>query len=38
MPDLYTSPYARAEERYRAQVLAVDDSLVKQFGIVKAGS
>ncbi|MGO9122118.1 MAG: YibE/F family protein [Desulfomonilaceae bacterium] len=38
MPDLYTSPYAKAEERYRGQVLAVDDSLVKQFGIVKAGS
>jgi uncharacterized membrane protein len=38
MPDIYTSPYARAEERYRARVVAVDDSLVKQFGIVKAGS
>lgn len=37
-PDIYTSPYARAEERYRAKVLAVDDSLVKQFGIIKAGS
>ena len=38
MPDLYTSPYARVEERYRARVLSVDNSVVKQFGIVKAGS
>jgi uncharacterized membrane protein len=38
MPDLYSSPYARDEERYAGRVLTVDDSLVKQFGIVKAGS
>ncbi|HTY24824.1 MAG TPA: YibE/F family protein [Desulfomonilaceae bacterium] len=38
MPNLYNSPYAREEERCAGQVLAVDDSLVKQFGIVKAGS
>ncbi len=38
MPDLYTGPYARDEQRYVGRVLAVDDSLVKQFGIVKAGT
>ena len=38
MPDLYSSPYARDEQRYSGRVLAVDDSLVKQYGIVKAGS
>jgi uncharacterized membrane protein len=38
MPGLYQSPYARDEERYSARVLKVDNSLVKQFGIVKAGS
>jgi uncharacterized membrane protein len=38
MPDIYTSPYAREEERYVGQVLAADDSLVKQYGIVKSGT
>ncbi len=38
MPDIYTSPYAGKEERYVGRVLSVDDSLVKQFGIVRAGS
>jgi uncharacterized membrane protein len=38
MPSLYQSPYAREEERYGGRVLETDNSLVKQFGIVKTGS
>lgn len=38
MPGLYKSPYAREEERYSARVLEADNSLVRQFGIVKAGT
>ena len=38
MPSPYTSPYAQSVERTRARVTAVDDSLIQQFGIVKAGS
>lgn len=37
-PDLYSSPYAREEERYAAEVLDVDNTLIQQYGIVKAGS
>jgi uncharacterized membrane protein len=38
LPNMYQSPYARHEERYTGRVLATDNSLVKQFGIVKTGS
>jgi uncharacterized membrane protein len=38
LPSLYQSPFARNEERYAARVLETDNSLVKQFGIVKTGS
>ena len=38
LPDLYQSPYARNEARYAGKVLATDNSLVKQLGIVKTGS
>ncbi|MGE0087076.1 MAG: YibE/F family protein [Desulfococcaceae bacterium] len=38
MPDLYTSPYARVEERCVGEVMEVDNSLMQQYGIVKAGS
>jgi uncharacterized membrane protein len=38
MPDLYISPYAHEEERYRGEVLAVDNSHVEQYGLVKGGS
>ncbi|HOJ43245.1 MAG TPA: YibE/F family protein [Syntrophorhabdaceae bacterium] len=37
MPDLYKSPYARLEERYVARVVETDNSLVRQYGIVKTG-
>jgi uncharacterized membrane protein len=38
LPSIYSSPYAREENRYSAKVLEVDNSLVQQYGIVKAGS
>ncbi|NWF55004.1 MAG: YibE/F family protein [Syntrophaceae bacterium] len=38
LPDFYQSPYSTQEERYSAEVLEVDNSLIQQFGIVKAGS
>ncbi|MHB0859200.1 MAG: YibE/F family protein [Anaerolineae bacterium] len=38
MPSPYTSPYAQSAERARGRVVAADDSLIQQFGIVKAGS
>lgn len=38
MPSLYRSPYARDEGRYQGRVLETDNSLVKQYGIVKTGS
>lgn len=38
LPDLYTSPYARDEERYVGTVIEVDDSQIQRYGIVKAGS
>jgi len=38
MPDLYTSPYARQEERCIGEVLEADNSLMQQYGIVRAGS
>lgn len=38
MPDIYTSPYAREEERCIGEVISVDNSLIQQYGIVKAGS
>jgi len=37
-PPLFQSPYAQQVERYRGRVLAVDNSLIQQYGIVKAGS
>jgi uncharacterized membrane protein len=37
MPSLYTSPYARDEERCTGRVVEADDSLVRQYGIVKSG-
>ena len=38
LPNLYQSPYSRDEERYSGKVLEADNSLVKQFGIVRTGS
>jgi uncharacterized membrane protein len=38
LPDIYTSPYAREEERCRGTVLEVDDGQIQRYGIVKAGS
>jgi uncharacterized membrane protein len=38
MPSGFQSPFAQSVERSRAKVLEVDNSLVQQFGIVKAGS
>lgn len=38
LPDLFKSPYAREESRFSAEVVEVDNSLVQQYGIVKAGS
>ena len=38
LPDLYTSPYARDEERYVGTVTGVDDSQIQRYGIIKAGS
>jgi uncharacterized membrane protein len=38
MPPLYESPYSRDEQRYTGKILSTDNSLVKQFGIVKTGS
>lgn len=38
LPDLYTSPYARDQDRYRGTVTAVDDTHIQRYGIVKAGS
>jgi len=35
---LYSSPYARDEERYQGRVLETDNSLVRQYGLVKTGS
>jgi uncharacterized membrane protein len=38
MPDIYSSPYESQEERFRGVVEEVDDSLIQQYGILKAGS
>jgi uncharacterized membrane protein len=38
LPPIYQSPYSRDEERYAGKVVATDNSLVKQFGIVRTGS
>ena len=38
MPPLYKSPYAQSVNRVRAEVIAVDNSEIQQFGIVRAGS
>jgi len=38
MPSGFESPFAQKVERSRARVLEVDNSLLQQFGIVKAGS
>jgi hypothetical protein len=38
LPPLYESPYCRDEKRYTGKILSTDNSLVKQFGIVKTGS
>lgn len=38
MPDLYTSPYSREEERCLGEVIEADNTLVRQYGIVKAGT
>lgn len=38
IPGLYSSPYARDEERYQGRVLETDNSLVRQYGLVKVGS
>ncbi len=38
MPDLYTSPYAREEERCIGEVTEADNTRMRQYGIVKAGS
>ena len=37
LPHLYQSPYGRDQERYLGRVMEVDDSLVRQYGIVRAG-
>src|SRR5208337_844084 len=37
MPNIYTSPYAREEQRCVGRVLEADNSLVKQFGLVRSG-
>ncbi len=38
LPDLFVSPYAQQEERYRGRVLEVDNTLLQQYGFVKGGS
>ncbi|MEW6263011.1 MAG: YibE/F family protein [Thermodesulfobacteriota bacterium] len=38
MPNLYDSPFSREEDRYVGEVVEVDNSLIQQYGIVKAGS
>lgn len=38
IPSLYQSPYGRDQERCLGRVTEVDDSLVRQYGIVRAGS
>ena len=38
IPDIYTSPYSSVEERYTGVVEDVDNSLIQQYGILKAGS
>jgi uncharacterized membrane protein len=38
MPDFFQSPFQQSVERYRGRVLEVDNSLIQQYGIVKAGS
>jgi len=38
LPDFYASPYAQIEERVVGEVLEVDNALLQQYGIVKAGS
>ena len=37
-PPLYQSPYTQSTLRSRGRVTAVDNSLIQQFGIVRAGS
>ena len=37
-PPLYQSPYTHSTLRSRGRVIAVDNSLIQQFGIVRAGS
>lgn len=38
IPDIYHSPYAREEERCTGRVVSIDNSLMQQYGIIKAGS
>ena len=38
MPNLYNSPYAREEQRFAGRVLEADNSLVRQFGLVRSGA
>jgi len=38
LPDIYKSPYTTQEERYVGLVEEVDNSLIQQYGILKAGS
>lgn len=38
LPDLFVSPYAKPEQRYRGLVLAVDNTHLQQYGFVKGGS
>lgn len=38
MPDIYESPYRSDEERHLGVVEEVDNSLIQQYGILKAGS
>jgi len=38
LPDVFESPYQQNVERYQGRVLTVDNSLVQQYGIVRAGS
>jgi uncharacterized membrane protein len=37
IPSPFESPYKQNVQRYRAEVLAVDNSMVQQFGIVQTG-
>lgn len=38
MPDLYVSPYARAEERYMGHVVEIDNGHLEKHGLINVGS